>query len=625
MIGRSVGLSRTQHPPQLLKIIKGRSVPTSDDLATNDIPLKSTRSWSDDNESMSKRGRTTSGPLADPEKHSIQIREPDSFDAPPLSTSGEESDAGEETEDTPDARKRPQTDGSHRAGFVHTESPQLETALKYNFSSSDDDNTAAPRGEIRQSQFKRTRKIPSQAPVPKRSRRNITNPQDSSSQDGAAEESNGGQRQSSRSPGNGITDDQRNEAGSQFRSLVGFTKSNIGRTGYGKTGKKPQLRAPSTGLSTTPCVEGKTKSIAGLTSLAPENKAKFISHDFIKSPGNSQRNKDTFVTSGVLSDSSPERRTRFRSYQQGLEDSPLSSPVRPTRRARTRGEVIIEKSEEDASKVPNSMRSTRSTRARKAKSSVPKASQPAVFKMPEGISDMDFSAQDLVGSPQSSIVDMNADTDNDEQRNEKTVSEVPTRKQLSVCPMCNEEVDPTLLKKFSKGSWMNIGMQARFCRLHKKNSAEETWKSRGYPKINWKKLDSRMTTHHEFLRNILEGAESHYGSILSKQIKAGKSRTLLKSDEALAPGYYGPRGLRAMSENIMKQFSALLRTRAVKDRLVSARGYAGYVQSVLVPELAVRLIMDDMKVDASSARDILEESVAIGELLYDDAEDTVAG
>lgn len=40
-----------------------------------------------------------------------------------------------------------------------------------------------------------------------------------------------------------------------------------------------------------------------------------------------------------------------------------------------------------------------------------------------------------------------------------------------------------------------------------------------------------------------------------------------------------------------------------------------YAQAVLVPELAVRLVKEDMGVDVDSARQILRESIEIGEKL----------
>ncbi|KAK1467917.1 hypothetical protein CCUS01_06874 [Colletotrichum cuscutae] len=191
------------------------------------------------------------------------------------------------------------------------------------------------------------------------------------------------------------------------------------------------------------------------------------------------------------------------------------------------------------------------------------------------------------------------------------------------CPMCNEIVDEKLLHDFSKGARLHIRKQIQFCRLHKKRSAEKAWDARGYPKIDWEGLDTRIATHYSFLGKIINGGSSHFGGLLLDKVKEGKNRTLLKAEDSLTPGYYGPRGLRAFSEHIIGRFSSILRERAVDDRLISSRGYSSYVEAVLVPELAVLLISDDMVVEAEEARSILEESKWIGDLLHEDNGDTV--
>ncbi|KAK1724030.1 RTC4-like domain-containing protein [Colletotrichum acutatum] len=191
------------------------------------------------------------------------------------------------------------------------------------------------------------------------------------------------------------------------------------------------------------------------------------------------------------------------------------------------------------------------------------------------------------------------------------------------CPMCNEIVDEKLLHDFSKGARLHIRKQIQFCRLHKKKSAEKAWDARGYPKIDWEGLDTRIATHYSFLGKVINGGSSHFGDLLLDKVKEGKNRTLLKAEDSLTPGYYGPRGLRAFSEHIIGRFSSILRERAVDDRLISSRGYSSYVEAVLVPELAVLLISDDMVVEAEEARSILEESKWIGDLLHEDTGDTV--
>lgn len=189
--------------------------------------------------------------------------------------------------------------------------------------------------------------------------------------------------------------------------------------------------------------------------------------------------------------------------------------------------------------------------------------------------------------------------------------------------MCSQAVDGALLQSFTRGAHLSIDRQLKFCRLHKKKTAEATWKTKGYPTINWDTLGSRLSRHDKFIRRIVNGEDSHYRSLLAARVSKGQERTLRKTERSLAPGYYGPRGMRAMSEHLVGRFASTLRRRAVEDPIVSARGTAVFVSTVLVPELAVRLIMEDMDVDPDGARSILEASVDVGELLNEELLDTV--
>lgn len=192
--------------------------------------------------------------------------------------------------------------------------------------------------------------------------------------------------------------------------------------------------------------------------------------------------------------------------------------------------------------------------------------------------------------------------------------------------MCNEEVDHSLLNEFRKqhpsSTWRQ---QQAFCTQHKKAKAMAVWKERKYPSIDWKALDARISRQSAFLRRILNGGKSHFRDVFAEKVKeAGRDRTVRRAEEYQVPGYYGGRGLRAMSDKIVENLSSALRERSVDDNLVSAaRGVGAYVQSVLVPELAVRLIMEDMDARAVEARQIMEESMWVGELLNEELDDVV--
>lgn len=188
------------------------------------------------------------------------------------------------------------------------------------------------------------------------------------------------------------------------------------------------------------------------------------------------------------------------------------------------------------------------------------------------------------------------------------------------CPMCGAALDPNELSRYRK---MTTRQQEKICRDHQSKSAMEEWSSKGYPEIDWVKLDFRISRHHAFIRELVNGGRSHYRDLLEETVNAGKDRSLMKMTTNLIPGYYGPRGLRIILENIMHRFTPVLKKRVVKDRLMAARGVTGFVQAVLVPEVAVLLICQDMDVDVEDAREILAESVGMGELVNEESADTV--
>ncbi|KAK4181014.1 RTC4-like domain-containing protein [Triangularia setosa] len=202
---------------------------------------------------------------------------------------------------------------------------------------------------------------------------------------------------------------------------------------------------------------------------------------------------------------------------------------------------------------------------------------------------------------------------------------LPALLKPAVCPLCKEEVGRDLLTEYQEANpRQTVPSMQRFCIGHRKRSAREIWELNGYPDIKWRKLDQRIASLYPFIRSILQGKrESYYATRFRNKIKGGQNKTLLSSDENLTPGYYGIRGLRQMSENLIQEFSSVLRKRALEDSLISARGHTAYLQAVLVPELATRLVMEDMIVEEEEARGILVESSWVGELVNDEIADVV--
>ena len=73
-----------------------------------------------------------------------------------------------------------------------------------------------------------------------------------------------------------------------------------------------------------------------------------------------------------------------------------------------------------------------------------------------------------------------------------------------------------------------------------------------------------------------------------------------------------------MLETIMHLLANRIREVGTNDRLIAAGGVSAFVQSVLVPELGVRLVMEDMKIAEDKARAVVKATVEIGELINDE-------
>jgi len=258
------------------------------------------------------------------------------------------------------------------------------------------------------------------------------------------------------------------------------------------------------------------------------------------------------------------------------------------------------------------------TRIRKAKTRIPQDEPPATQYPAFKAYDLKFD-EDMAETAHSLLKEYN-DTLPSVSANLLENDDFSTMTQLGRCPMCGKPVDPADLRAYGE---MNTRQQEKFCRTHQRKTAKEDWRSKGYPEIDWENLELRISKHHSSIQKLVKGGRSHYRDILEETVNSGKDRTLLKMTSNLTPGYYGSRGLHVISESIMQEFTSLLKKRAVKDRLMAARGVTGFVQAVLVPEVAVLLIKEDMDVKVDEARDILAESAGIGELVHEEIKDVV--
>lgn len=292
-------------------------------------------------------------------------------------------------------------------------------------------------------------------------------------------------------------------------------------------------------------------------------------------------------------------------------DEPSPSP--------TKGGVLRLSQNDDLSQRSSSSQQRKSiwsrkpieNKARKKAKEAPPKIERATFIVPIDI-------EDTIGYGSTRTLLDTDSSDTESVKDEPVQEEEVLESGLTKCPWCQDLVSAIALKEYSKGKkLLNVQMQKRFCERHKKETAMDTWRERGYPHVDWEMLERRFGDHRAYLSRVIDGKKSHFRNILAEKIETGQGRSL-KKEGNLNPGYYGPRGGKLMQDYLVEEFSELLMEKAVSDHVIAGRGSAAFIQSVLVAELAVQLIMEDMDVSAVEAREIMEESKAVGEMIHEE-------
>ena len=205
-------------------------------------------------------------------------------------------------------------------------------------------------------------------------------------------------------------------------------------------------------------------------------------------------------------------------------------------------------------------------------------------------------------------------------------------KRPSSCPWCKEVVDKSFLEEVSTvGERLSLRRQAEICKSHKRRTAHAEWFKKGYPSIDWSSFSSRIGQHLTEIDTILQRKRaSFYRNAFEDSTKKGNDRNLKHnlmtggSIDDMCTGYYGTRGARIMMETIMSRFASKIRRLSASDKLISSGGITGFVQAVLVPEMAVLLIQDDMDIkDQEDARTVLRDSVDVGRILNDEEDEII--
>lgn len=204
-------------------------------------------------------------------------------------------------------------------------------------------------------------------------------------------------------------------------------------------------------------------------------------------------------------------------------------------------------------------------------------------------------------------------------------------KEWDRCDICHSRVERSVFRELTaKYKGKGIRRRQRICAAHKQREVQRTWLEKGYPIIDWQRLEAeRIPKHMPHLTKILRRkAPSFYRTKLDGVARDGRKALYDYLKEGVIyvvkQGYYGPRGARVMGHAITTTMETELTAQLKLDKVVRAAGCGGYVSAVLVPELMIELVKEDMRVTTSEeARHIMEQSTEDGALLNGDDDEVV--
>jgi hypothetical protein len=161
-----------------------------------------------------------------------------------------------------------------------------------------------------------------------------------------------------------------------------------------------------------------------------------------------------------------------------------------------------------------------------------------------------------------------------------------------------------------------------YCQRHENATILEQGREKGYPtSVDLVALNSRVVKLLGFIKDdvINASSDSEFMRNLRKNTKrrnAANPMTMIDLFDDSQPGYYGPRGSEIISNLVMLKLGDYIRKNDnVYDDLKFCGGVSGFISAVVVPEVGIRLIMEDMEIGKEEARTIMRDSVAYGGII----------
>ncbi|CAB4406354.1 unnamed protein product [Rhizophagus irregularis] len=199
-----------------------------------------------------------------------------------------------------------------------------------------------------------------------------------------------------------------------------------------------------------------------------------------------------------------------------------------------------------------------------------------------------------------------------------------------ICPYCDEKLPSPLPNKLKdlfmnfQGKRLKAVEQFEFCHAHiGEMQIIPDGIKKGYPTvIDFNSIPKRIENFSTDLLDICKKkVKSFYCDNFMREYRdKGKNKinspmSLMSRIESFQPGYYGPRGAIVIAETLRKLF---IDTKILTKSLTIPQTPMEYLQEVLIPEAAVRLIQEDKDITAEKAREIMLESVRFGEYVHND-------
>ncbi|KAK7207141.1 RTC4-like domain-containing protein [Myxozyma melibiosi] len=219
-----------------------------------------------------------------------------------------------------------------------------------------------------------------------------------------------------------------------------------------------------------------------------------------------------------------------------------------------------------------------------------------------------------------------------ETQTQATIRRLDSGRALSNCPLCDSPLSEAIRVKFGKFE-DRVKRSYAICQAHKKEKVMELAAGRNYStSLNESSLEkrARKAVAAIDLPAILNGEQHsvYHEHAKTAAQKHGRRLDALQQMEAgqgdMLPGYYGLVGNGVMLRVAMTACEKQIRAAAARERWISNLSVTGYVASVLVPEIAVRLIMEDQGCEKEAAEKIRKESIDYGRLMFGETLDLVS-